>query len=116
VIRLACGSSETETISVHPHLISRHEEQWLVKPEDPVRIEPHLVEQQHPWCRCGFAQDPHGPNIYRPRAPRHRRWSGAELGDVEPIVNRLTGVGNQVELPGLGDAAKGRRKQPTARS
>lgn len=46
----------------------------------------------------------------------HRRWSGAELGDVEPIVNRLTGVGNQVELPGLGDSAKGRRRQPTAGS
>lgn len=39
----------------------------------------------------------------------HRQWVGVELGDVEPIVNRLTGVGNQVELPGLGDAGKGRR-------
>jgi site-specific DNA-methyltransferase (adenine-specific) len=40
----------------------------------------------------------------------HRQWTGVELGDVEPIINRLTGVGNQIELPGLGDSGKGRRK------
>ncbi|MFD4538490.1 DNA-methyltransferase [Streptomyces bauhiniae] len=40
----------------------------------------------------------------------HRRWVGVELGEVQPIVNRLTGIGNQVELPGLGDAGKGARK------
>ncbi|MFE7484488.1 DNA-methyltransferase [Streptomyces sp. NPDC057552] len=40
----------------------------------------------------------------------HRQWLGVELGDIEPITNRLTGIGNQVELPGFGDSGKGRRK------
>ncbi|MCA1217379.1 DNA-methyltransferase [Streptomyces sp. 8L] len=40
----------------------------------------------------------------------HRQWAGVELGDVEPIINRLTGIGNQIELPGLGDSGKGLRK------
>jgi len=37
----------------------------------------------------------------------HRHWIGVELGDVEPIINRLSGLRNVVEGPGLGDAAKG---------
>lgn len=40
----------------------------------------------------------------------HRHWIGIELGDTEPIVNRLSGTGNQIELPGMGDARKGRAK------
>jgi len=39
----------------------------------------------------------------------HRHWTGVELGDVEPIINRLHGHRNVVALPGLGDAAKGIR-------
>jgi len=38
----------------------------------------------------------------------HRHWTGVELGDVEPIVHRLSGLRNVVEGPGRGDAAKGR--------
>ena len=37
----------------------------------------------------------------------HRHWTGIELCDVEPIIARLSGAGNHVEGPGLGDAAKG---------
>lgn len=40
----------------------------------------------------------------------HRRWIGIELGDVTPIINRISGDGNQIELPGLGDSAKKRKK------
>ncbi|MBB4853391.1 site-specific DNA-methyltransferase (adenine-specific) [Mycobacteroides chelonae] len=39
----------------------------------------------------------------------HRHWIGIELGDVDPIINRVTGLGNQPILPGLGDSAKKRR-------
>ncbi|MDR1388212.1 MAG: site-specific DNA-methyltransferase [Propionibacteriaceae bacterium] len=38
----------------------------------------------------------------------HRHWTGVELGDVEPIINRLSGVQNLVQLPGRGDAGKQR--------
>lgn len=37
----------------------------------------------------------------------HRHWLGMELGDVEPIVRRMTGQAADVVLPGRGDAAKG---------
>ncbi|MBS4730093.1 site-specific DNA-methyltransferase [Mycobacterium sp. SM1] len=37
----------------------------------------------------------------------HRHWIGIELGDVEPIVRRMTGQAADVVLPGLGDSAKG---------
>jgi site-specific DNA-methyltransferase (adenine-specific) len=39
----------------------------------------------------------------------HRNWVGVELGDVQPIINRLDGTGNDVALPNLGDG--GRRKK-----
>jgi site-specific DNA-methyltransferase (adenine-specific) len=38
----------------------------------------------------------------------HRNWIGIELGDVEPIINRLDGSGNDVVLPGRGDSGKKR--------
>jgi site-specific DNA-methyltransferase (adenine-specific) len=37
----------------------------------------------------------------------HRRWLGCELGDVEPIVRRLSGAPAQVRFPQRGDAGKG---------
>lgn len=39
----------------------------------------------------------------------HRDWVGVELGDVQPIINRLDGTGNRVDGPNLGDSAKGPR-------
>ena len=39
----------------------------------------------------------------------HRHWTGVELGEVQPIINRLCGLGNEVEPPRQGDAAKGIR-------
>jgi site-specific DNA-methyltransferase (adenine-specific) len=39
-----------------------------------------------------------------------RHWIGVELGDVEPIINRLSGVQNLVDLPSKGDA--GKQRQP----
>lgn len=42
----------------------------------------------------------------------HRRWVGAEIGDVDPIIARLENRPIEFQLPGLGDAKKGsRRKQ-----
>ena len=38
----------------------------------------------------------------------HRDWVGVELGDIQPIINRLDGTGNVVDLPNLGDG--GRRR------
>jgi site-specific DNA-methyltransferase (adenine-specific) len=40
----------------------------------------------------------------------HRNWIGVELGEVEPIINRLDGTGNVVQLPGLGDGGRKRSK------
>jgi site-specific DNA-methyltransferase (adenine-specific) len=37
----------------------------------------------------------------------HRHWLGCELGDVDPIVRRLTGQQAQFALPGRGDSGKG---------
>jgi len=37
----------------------------------------------------------------------HRHWIGIELGDCQPIINRLEGVDNVVELPRRGDGGKG---------
>jgi site-specific DNA-methyltransferase (adenine-specific) len=37
----------------------------------------------------------------------HRHWLGVELGDVDPIIRRMTGQVADVQLPGLGDAGKG---------
>ncbi|MCL8025651.1 DNA-methyltransferase [Nocardioides bruguierae] len=39
----------------------------------------------------------------------HRHWAGIELGDVDPIVRRLTGQETAYEPPGRGDAGKGVR-------
>jgi site-specific DNA-methyltransferase (adenine-specific) len=39
----------------------------------------------------------------------HRHWTGIELGDCEPIVRRLKGEDIVVQMPGLGDSAKGIR-------
>ena len=36
----------------------------------------------------------------------HRHWTGIELGDVEPIINRLDGTGNEWEKPQLGDGGR----------
>lgn len=44
----------------------------------------------------------------------HRHWTGIELGDVEPIINRLDGTGNDVLMPKLGDG--GRLKSPRSMS
>jgi len=39
-----------------------------------------------------------------------RRWIGIELGNVEPIINRLSGLPKVIEFPNLGDAGKGNFK------
>jgi site-specific DNA-methyltransferase (adenine-specific) len=36
----------------------------------------------------------------------HRHWTGIELGDCEPIAQRLRGEDIVVEMPGLGDSGK----------
>lgn len=36
----------------------------------------------------------------------NRHWLGIELGDVEPIINRLDGTGNNWEKPNLGDGGR----------
>jgi hypothetical protein len=46
-------------------MVAGHEEQGPVEPEDPVGLEPHLVQQQHPGCCRRFAEDPHGSMMYR---------------------------------------------------
>jgi site-specific DNA-methyltransferase (adenine-specific) len=53
--------------------------------------------------------DPFGGSgtTYAVAESMHRHWTGIELGDVQPIINRLKGIGNDVELPGRGDSAKG---------
>lgn len=44
-------------------------------------------------------------------AERMRRsWLGAEIGDVEPIIDRLAGRPSKVKMPGRGDAGKGLAK------
>jgi len=43
----------------------------------------------------------------------HRHWIGIELGDVEPIINRLSGVQNLVDGPRRGDAGKGKTSSTT---
>jgi site-specific DNA-methyltransferase (adenine-specific) len=40
----------------------------------------------------------------------HRRWVGVELGDCQPIINRVSGLGNDVVMPDRGDG--GRRPGP----
>lgn len=44
----------------------------------------------------------------------HRHWLGCELGDVAPIVRRLTGREAEFDLPARGDSGKGvgRRARP----
>ncbi|MDR0848263.1 MAG: site-specific DNA-methyltransferase [Propionibacteriaceae bacterium] len=37
----------------------------------------------------------------------HRHWTGVEMGDVEPIISRLTGQEHTVDGPSRGDAGKG---------
>lgn len=37
----------------------------------------------------------------------HRHWTGIELGDCEPIAQRLRGEEIAIEMPGLGDSRKG---------
>jgi site-specific DNA-methyltransferase (adenine-specific) len=53
--------------------------------------------------------DPFGGSgtTYAVSEQMHRHWTGVELGDVDPIIRRLSGQENHIELPGLGDAAKG---------
>ncbi len=46
----------------------------------------------------------------------HRHWIGIELGDVEPIVARLTGKPYEVEPPNRGDAGKGISRGRQSRS
>lgn len=41
----------------------------------------------------------------------HRDWVGVELGDVQPIINRLDGTGNDVDGPNLGDGGRKRTKK-----
>jgi site-specific DNA-methyltransferase (adenine-specific) len=36
----------------------------------------------------------------------HRQWIGCELGDVEPTINRLSGIDNVPIAPGRGDSGK----------
>jgi site-specific DNA-methyltransferase (adenine-specific) len=40
----------------------------------------------------------------------HRRWTGIELGDCEPIINRIQGKETLVEMPNKGDAGKGKSR------
>lgn len=42
----------------------------------------------------------------------HRNWIGIELGDVQPIIDRLTGVPASFETPNRGDLGKGKRLRP----
>jgi site-specific DNA-methyltransferase (adenine-specific) len=46
----------------------------------------------------------------------HRHWVGIELGEVGPIVARLTGQAYEVEAPNRGDAGKGMSRSETAKS
>lgn len=39
----------------------------------------------------------------------HRNWIGVELGEVQHIVNRLDGTGNDVQLPNRGDGGRRRK-------
>lgn len=63
--------------------------------------------------------DPFGGSgtTYAVAEQMHRNWTGVELGDVQPIINRLDGTGNIVELPNLGDGVRkttrSNRKQET---
>lgn len=42
----------------------------------------------------------------------HRHWIGSEIGDIDPIVRRLTGQVAEFEAPNRGDAGKKPRKPP----
>lgn len=42
----------------------------------------------------------------------HRKWIGIELGDVQPIIDRLTGKPASFQTPNRGDSAKGKRRRP----
>lgn len=56
--------------------------------------------------------DPFGGSgtTYAVAEQMHRSWIGVELGDVQPIINRLDGTGNDVDLPNLGDGGRKRQK------
>lgn len=45
----------------------------------------------------------------------HRHWVGIELGNVAPIVARLTGQAYEVEAPNRGDAGKGKSRSGASR-
>jgi site-specific DNA-methyltransferase (adenine-specific) len=64
-------------------------------------------------CEGDLVLDPFGGSgtTYAVAERMNRRWIGAELGDIEPIVARLTG-GSKVEgiMPNKGACGKGFRK------
>lgn len=54
--------------------------------------------------------DPFGGSgtTYAVAEKMHRNWVGVELGDVQPIINRLDGTGNVWKMPDLGDGGRKR--------
>lgn len=57
--------------------------------------------------------DPFGGSgtTYAVAEKMHRHWWGCELGDVDPIVRRLTGEEARVQPKNKGDAGKGMRRK-----
>jgi site-specific DNA-methyltransferase (adenine-specific) len=55
--------------------------------------------------------DPFGGSgtTYAVAEQMHRHWLGVELGDTDPIIARLSGNRLAPEMPGKGDAGKGKR-------
>ncbi len=54
--------------------------------------------------------DPFGGSgtTYAVAEKMHRSWVGVELGDVQPIINRLDGTGNVWAMPDRGDSGRKR--------
>jgi site-specific DNA-methyltransferase (adenine-specific) len=55
--------------------------------------------------------DPFGGSgtTYAVAEEMHRHWLGVELGDINPIVRRLSGEEAEFEMPNAGDSGKGKR-------
>lgn len=53
--------------------------------------------------------DPFGGSgtTYAVAEKMHRRWTGCELGDVDPIIRRLEGLPSKIDMPCRGDSGKG---------
>ena len=52
--------------------------------------------------------DPFGGSgtTYAVAEKMHRHWLGVELGDCQPIINRVTGMGNEIIMPDRGDGGR----------